>query len=81
MSMPGFSAEASIYKGGEHQRSTAMELRNSREVVPAIGLPGPQTFAECMEDCLAAGGDPAACFEFCAVLFGLISGLDYAPSP
>jgi hypothetical protein len=69
MNMPGFTADASLYKVGKFYRLTATYFSDSLGVsADSIAVVQPQlrkTDYECTHDCLEAGGDSGICDFFC----------------
>lgn len=61
MRLPGFTAEASIYRGQEQNYMGKILSHETLAMQPAIG-PDPSCFGRCREDCQDA---PDVCFAIC----------------
>ncbi len=63
MNMPGFTAEASVYKTRDrYQLAVALSADTEKQVV----VPQRESAEEqCMASCLWSGGSYKECFEFC----------------
>jgi hypothetical protein len=81
MNVPGFTAEASLYKAKHLYRATSKTHSSTMEITPA--LPSRQTcdfWEQKCSDCLGTGGTEQSC-GFCRALKNCPAGSPPPPTP
>jgi hypothetical protein len=84
MSIPEFTAQASLYRTSNHYRSLGQRGEPQRTIViPQLGGPGFEGKANCIMDCVDNGGTAKQCEKRCRDPGGTSpggSGVGYGPS-
>lgn len=65
MEIPGFTAEASLYKAINLYRMNGPRRQADGVIQPAQIGPGPSCFLECFRDCIQEGIPPFQCGPAC----------------
>lgn len=69
MSLPRFTAEASLYASSNHYLATAVEVSKSTLVQPQSRYPLPPTRCSLLEFCCFEFGEPSCCRSFRLLCF------------
>ena len=77
MSLPGFTAETSLYKTEQHYQGAGSFAQGDGAIFPAqwppgcrpiIGFRREERFIACLDRCRAEGGTPGGCWRGCCRL-------------